>query len=118
MTGFGREDIELRRHADTVLPGTRTEHARGAMEIRILVALEVALRQGFGRRLEQLRKAGKHVARQSGDAQRHIDARPAKLRQRDELEPSQAAGALVPARLYTAETQRHRQLLTRPSHAR
>src|SRR6266699_2216893 len=118
MTGFAREHIQLRRHADTVLPGARPEHARGAMTIRILVTFEVALRQYYGGRLEQLREAGKNVAKQPGDAKRHVDARPAELRQWDDLETGETPGALVPARLDAGKLQGHRKFLAGRSHGR
>jgi hypothetical protein len=73
------------------LSGLRTEHTGDAREIWVLIALEVTLRQRAGGRLEQLRKAGEHIAEQAGDPQRHIDARSSELCQGNDLESCQPA---------------------------
>ncbi len=52
-----REDIRHRCHTDAILAGLRSEHARRAMTVRIVLALLVPFGEGFGCRLKQLCKA-------------------------------------------------------------
>ena len=56
------------------------------------------------------------VAEQAGDAQGHIDPRPAQPVRRDDLEAGDPAGAFVPHRLCADQHQRERQVLPAGAH--
>ena len=79
--------------SDAISAGRRAEYARRALKTgqRVVVAAFLQRGDGANGRREQRDLARKHVAEQAGNAQGHIDPRPAQHRQRQDIEAADAS---------------------------
>jgi hypothetical protein len=104
-------------HVQPIKPRTRPEHAAGMGDIGVFFGPFLhTLGQCHGGGLEQLRKAGEHIAEQAGHAQRHIDTRTAQHHRGQYLEARYPLAGLIPARGDTGQMQRHGEFLARRAH--
>ena len=113
---------DARAQAHAVAAGRRAEYPRDAcaLEASERIVLDALFQRGDGANGggEQCDLARKNVAEQAGDAQRHIDPRPAEHRQRQDFEAADACRCGVPGRPAADQREGLREIIAAGAHGR